>query len=149
MLQFWTSGYVFGGKTNIGGTLERSQVKIPKSFQMPREKQTKNEEKTVLFVQNPFSTKSIFLLSRYSKTKNCRYFKLSPNFYIEIIYTWYNFWKLLTFFELFIDNWNFQLFFVFFSEMWIKKIWLDKNSWKFNTRYLICRTYRYKKKFKA
>jgi hypothetical protein len=60
---------VFGREFYIGGTLERTKVKIPKSFQMRREKPPKNDEKTVLFEQNPFSTKSIFLICGYSKTK--------------------------------------------------------------------------------
>ena len=116
---------------------------------MRGEKQKKNEEKTVIFVQNQFLAKSIILFSCYSKTKNCGYLKFSPNVYIGVIYIWYNFWKLLTFFEHIIDNLNFQHFLVFFSEKWIKKNWLVKKSWKFNSRFLISCTYWYTKKIQS
>ena len=109
-------------------------------------KTKKNEEKTAIFVQNMFLAKLIILFSCDSKTKNCGYLKFSPNVYIRVIYTWYNFWKLLTFSELFIDNLNFQLFLVFFSEKRIKKIWLAKKSWNCNKRFLISCTNWYTKK---
>ncbi|KAF0769775.1 hypothetical protein FWK35_00010644 [Aphis craccivora] len=57
----------------------------------------KKSRKTIIFTQNQFSTKSIFLYGCNSKTNDCKYLKFSPNFYL-------NFQKLLTFFDLNVDK---------------------------------------------
>ncbi|KAF0760943.1 Uncharacterized protein FWK35_00018763, partial [Aphis craccivora] len=53
---------------------------------------------------NQFSTKSIFLYGCNSKTNHCKYLKISPHFYVSVIYIQLNFQKFLVFFELFIDH---------------------------------------------
>ncbi|KAF0773768.1 Uncharacterized protein FWK35_00000046 [Aphis craccivora] len=65
----------------------------------------KNDGKTGIFMQNQFSTKSIFLYGCNSKTNNCKFLKFSPNIYISS-----NFQNILTSFELFIDHRNFRFF---------------------------------------
>ncbi|KAF0756452.1 Uncharacterized protein FWK35_00038670 [Aphis craccivora] len=54
--------------------------------------------------QNQLSTKSIFLYGCNSKTNHCKYLKFSPDVYVSVIYIQFNFQKILTFFELFIDH---------------------------------------------
>ncbi|KAF0766533.1 Uncharacterized protein FWK35_00020145, partial [Aphis craccivora] len=56
-----------------------------------------------------------------SKTNHCKFLKFSPNVYVSVIYIQLNFQKMLTFFELFIDNRNFQFFREIFFEVSIKK----------------------------
>ncbi|KAE9539584.1 hypothetical protein AGLY_004836 [Aphis glycines] len=55
-------------------------------YQKHREKQKKNDGKTVFFTQNQFSTESIFLYGCNSKTNHCKYLKFSPNVYGSVIY---------------------------------------------------------------
>ncbi|KAF0762909.1 Uncharacterized protein FWK35_00018627, partial [Aphis craccivora] len=49
-------------------------------------KKKKNDEKTGIFTQNQFSTKSIFLHGCNSITNHCKYLKFSPNVYVSVIY---------------------------------------------------------------
>ncbi|KAF0764916.1 Uncharacterized protein FWK35_00010243, partial [Aphis craccivora] len=54
----------------------------------------KSDEKTGIFTQNQFSTKSNFLYGFNSKTNHCnKYFKISPHVYIKDISTWLHFQK--------------------------------------------------------
>ncbi|KAF0761993.1 Uncharacterized protein FWK35_00016169 [Aphis craccivora] len=48
-------------------------------FSKKSRKTKKNDEKTGIFTQNQFSTKSIFFYGCNSKTNHCKYLKFSPN----------------------------------------------------------------------
>ncbi|KAF0766861.1 Uncharacterized protein FWK35_00012177, partial [Aphis craccivora] len=90
---------------------------IPTVFKKIEKNKKKNDGKTGIFMQNQFSTKSIFLYGCNSKTNHCKYLKFSPNVYVSVTYIQLNFQKILTFL------------------MSIKKFWLSKNS----NFYEICR----------
>ncbi|KAF0762120.1 Uncharacterized protein FWK35_00008429 [Aphis craccivora] len=67
-------GVVSNVKVNILGALYRWSKKNKK----------KNYGKAGIFMQNQFSTKSIFLYSCNSKTNHYKYLKFSPNLFIDI-----------------------------------------------------------------
>ncbi|KAF0757456.1 Uncharacterized protein FWK35_00021471 [Aphis craccivora] len=97
MLQFQTLGVVSDNKMNLVGALGRSFFEFPNSFQKRRENPKNNYGITEIFMQNQFSTKSIFLYGCNSKTNHCKYLKFSPNNYVSVIYIKLNFQNFLTF----------------------------------------------------
>ncbi|KAF0769470.1 hypothetical protein FWK35_00007701 [Aphis craccivora] len=91
MLQFQTMGVV--------SDIKRSKVNIFQQFSKKSRKIKKNDGQTGIFMQNQFSTKSIFFYGCNSKTNHCKYLKFLTNFNVSVIYIWLYFQKILTFFE--------------------------------------------------
>ncbi|KAF0745830.1 Uncharacterized protein FWK35_00030509 [Aphis craccivora] len=70
MLQFQTMGVVSDVKVNILGALYRSKVNIFQQFSKKLRKTKKNDEKTGIFTQNQFLTKSNYFYGCNSKTNH-------------------------------------------------------------------------------
>ena len=137
MFQFQTLGMVSDGQVNILGALQRSKVNIFQQFsKKSRKTKYKKWQKNGNFYAKPVFDQIDFLYGCNSKTSHYKYLKFSPNFYVSVIYIQLNFQKFLTFFELFIDHRNFRFFWEIFFEVSIKKFWMTKKFWKFNTRFL-------------
>ena len=86
---------------------------------------------------------TILNICYYSKSISRRYLKILPVIKIGVFFTWFNFQNILNFFELFIDNWNFQFFWKNIFEVSIKFFWPYQNTWKFNTKLLLSYSYCY------
>ncbi|KAF0773185.1 Uncharacterized protein FWK35_00002041 [Aphis craccivora] len=65
--------------------IEVKSIHFPTVFKKI-EKNKKKRRKRGIFMQNQFSTKSIFLYGCNSRTNHCKYMKFSPNVYVSVIY---------------------------------------------------------------
>ncbi|KAE9545119.1 hypothetical protein AGLY_000662, partial [Aphis glycines] len=148
MLQFQTLGVVSDDK-----------------FSKKSRKIKKSDGKTGIFTQNHFSTKSILLYGCCSKTNHCQYLKFSPNVYTTEIFDFYEifffevhnpFLKafIVQFFTISVEIakiCNNKISMNFPSSNYrenskhhyrknlisIKFFWLNQNTCKFNTKFLI------------
>ena len=84
---------------------------------------------------------TILNICYYSKSISRIDLKILPIIMIGNFFSWFNFQNILTFFELFIDNWNFLLFWKNIFHVSIKLFWPNQNTWKFNKKFLISYSY--------